>query len=142
MSLAASWTCYNYVHVRYLSPVNSTWSSLLNLNLESLYPQPFHFNTSCLKKKTWQLPKILFYCVMKTCNSNTTKIEISVDMLHAIQLPVQAVCQWLVVGQWFSLVSSTNKTDRHNITEMLLKVVLNTITFTYTSITYIFISDL
>jgi hypothetical protein len=34
-------------------------------------------------------------------------------------------------GWWFSpgiLVSSTNKTDRHNIAEILLKVVLNTIT--------------
>jgi hypothetical protein len=33
-------------------------------------------------------------------------------------------------GWWFSLgtpVSSTNKTDGHDITEMLLKVVLNTI---------------
>jgi hypothetical protein len=40
------------------------------------------------------------------------------------------VCQWLATGLWFSLgtpVSSTNKTDRHNITEILLKVVLNTI---------------
>jgi hypothetical protein len=30
------------------------------------------------------------------------------------------VCQWLVEGQWFSpdtVVSSTNKTDRHEITE-------------------------
>ena len=35
--------------------------------------------------------------------------------------------------QWFSLgnpVSSTNKTDCHDITEILLKVVLNTITLT------------
>jgi hypothetical protein len=35
-----------------------------------------------------------------------------------------------VAGQWFSsgpLVSSTNKTDRHDITEILLKVALNTI---------------
>jgi hypothetical protein len=35
-----------------------------------------------------------------------------------------------VTGQWFSLgtpVSSTNKTDRHDITEILLKVALNTI---------------
>jgi hypothetical protein len=33
-------------------------------------------------------------------------------------------------GRWFSpgtLVSFTNKTDRHNITEILLKVALNTI---------------
>ena len=40
------------------------------------------------------------------------------------------VCQWLVAGRWFSLdtlVSSTNKTDCYNITEILLKVALNTI---------------
>ena len=40
------------------------------------------------------------------------------------------VCQWLAAGQCFSpgtLVSSTNKTDCHNITEILLKVALNTI---------------
>jgi hypothetical protein len=37
------------------------------------------------------------------------------------------VCHWPPTGQWFSPISSTNKTDRHNITEILLKVVLNTI---------------
>ena len=40
------------------------------------------------------------------------------------------VCQWLAAGQWFSpgtSVSSTNKTDCYDITDILLKVVLNTI---------------
>jgi len=48
------------------------------------------------------------------------------------------VCQWLVTDQSFSPgtpVSSTNKTDRHDIAEILLKVALNTInlraTFVY-----------
>ena len=39
-------------------------------------------------------------------------------------------CQWFATGRWFSPgtpVSSTNKTDRHDITEILLKVALNTI---------------
>jgi hypothetical protein len=43
------------------------------------------------------------------------------------------VCQWLTISRWFSLgtpVSSTNKTDRHDIAEILLKVALNTITLT------------
>ena len=44
------------------------------------------------------------------------------------------VCQWLAVGWWFSspstLVSSTNKTDCHDITEILLKVAFNTINLT------------
>jgi hypothetical protein len=40
------------------------------------------------------------------------------------------VCQWIATGRWFSPgtpVSSTNKTDRHDITEILLKVALNTL---------------
>jgi hypothetical protein len=40
------------------------------------------------------------------------------------------VCQGLSTGRWFSPgtpVSSTNKTDRHNIIEILLKVELITI---------------
>jgi len=36
------------------------------------------------------------------------------------------VCQWLATGRWFSPVSSTNKTDRHDKTEILLKVALST----------------
>ena len=40
------------------------------------------------------------------------------------------VCQWLATGWCFfpcPTVSSTNKTDRHDITEILLKVALNTV---------------
>ena len=40
------------------------------------------------------------------------------------------VCQWSAAGRWFSLsppVFSTNKTDRHDIIEILSKVALNTI---------------
>jgi hypothetical protein len=42
-----------------------------------------------------------------------------------------------MAGRWFSLgtpVSSTNKTDRPNITEILLKVALNTTTITLLAI--------
>jgi hypothetical protein len=41
------------------------------------------------------------------------------------------VCQWLAAGRWFSLgtpASTTNKTDCHEIAEILLKVALNTLT--------------
>ena len=43
------------------------------------------------------------------------------------------VCQWLVAGQMFFMgtpVSSTNKTYRSDITEILWKVALNPITLT------------
>jgi hypothetical protein len=42
-------------------------------------------------------------------------------------------CQWLATGLWFSPgtpVYSTNKTDCHDITVVLLKAALNTITHT------------
>jgi len=40
------------------------------------------------------------------------------------------VCQWLATGWWFSPVFTTNKTDGHDKTDILLKVALNTITLT------------
>jgi hypothetical protein len=40
------------------------------------------------------------------------------------------VCQWLATGRWFSPVSATNKTHRHDTTEILSKVALNTIILT------------
>jgi hypothetical protein len=46
------------------------------------------------------------------------------------------VCQWLATSRWFSPgfpISSTNKTDRHDITEILLKVALNAITHNHIS---------
>ena len=64
---------------------------------------------------------------------------ISYDILYGVTsrfsfsstLLCDKVCQWLAASQWFSpgtLVSSINKTDRHDISEILLKVALNTIT--------------
>jgi hypothetical protein len=49
------------------------------------------------------------------------------------------VWQLLATGQWFSRgppVSSTNKTDRHDITELLLEVALNNIKPTNQTISY------
>ena len=62
----------------------------------------------------------------------TTKV-VSSNPVHFEVYSIQHVitfCQWLVTGRWISpgtLVSSTNKYD---ITEILLKVALNTITIT------------
>ena len=50
--------------------------------------------------------------------------------VYLIQHYVVKKIQWLATGRWFSPgtpVSSTNKTDRHDIIKMLLKVALGTI---------------
>ena len=51
-------------------------------------------------------------------------------------------CQCLAAGRWFSPVSSTNKTDRSYITEILLKVALNTIILTLNCLQYQWFYDI
>jgi len=53
------------------------------------------------------------------------------------------VCKWLAASRWISpvtLVSSTYKTDRHNIIEILLKVALSTIALAPFSYIKVFLS--
>ena len=60
-------------------------------------------------------------------------IKKSVEQILLYTTLCDKVCQWLAIGQWFSpgtLVPSINKTDCHDITEILLKPALNTITLT------------
>ena len=55
------------------------------------------------------------------------------QMYNAKTTNSDKVYQWFATCWWFSPgtpISSTNKTDRHNVTEILLKVALNTITIT------------
>jgi hypothetical protein len=65
--------------------------------------------------------------------------------MYLIQHYVLKVCQWLVAGGWvslYTLVSSYNKTDSHNIAEILLKVALNTTSITHLQIfVYILVED-
>jgi len=52
------------------------------------------------------------------------------------------VCQSLATGRWISPgipVSSTNKTGRHDITEILLKVAFNTIKLNQTNLFIMFV---
>ena len=64
----------------------------------------------------------------------STKV-LSFNPLYGVIHPTLSdkVYQWLAVGWWFSpgtQVLSTNKTDHHDVTQILLKVVLNTINLT------------
>ena len=62
-------------------------------------------------------------------SSNRAKGEVYSIQHYAI---MQFVGDLRHAGRWFSPVSSTNQTDRHDITEILLKVALNFITLTLT----------
>jgi hypothetical protein len=55
--------------------------------------------------------------------------------MQSVHITANVVSSNPAQARWFSLdipVSSTNKTDRHGITQILLKVALNTITLTLT----------
>ena len=69
------------------------------------------------------------------CNQCLSPLMLWVWILHRWSVLdttlCNKVCQWRVTGRWFSSctpVSCTNKTDRHDIAQTYLKVVLNTIT--------------
>ena len=97
----------------------------------------------CINWGEWTT-KIKTTCFKRRCvfNSKTEYaiMSLSPPMLWA-RVPLRArgttlcdkVCQWLAAGWLFSPgtpVSSTNKTDRYDITEILMKVALKTITIT------------
>ena len=70
------------------------------------------------------------------CNQCLSPLTLWARISLRRHVPDKTLCdkvyQWLTAGRWFSPgtpVSSTNKTDRHAIAEMLLKMSLNTITF-------------
>jgi len=57
-------------------------------------------------------------------------VPTEVGWVYSIEFIWHQDCQWLTAGEWFSAgtpVSSANKTDGHDITEILLKVALETI---------------
>jgi len=65
---------------------------------------------------------------LEVCLSNPHYLNTTLNYLLDTTL---YMCQRLAAGRWFSpcsLVSCTNKTDRYDITQILLKVALNTIT--------------
>ena len=69
---------------------------------------------------------VIYLCIQ--CRSPLMRVPISIRTRCTTLC--DKVCQWLATCGWFSLgrpVSSTNKTDRHDLTEILLKVALNTI---------------
>jgi hypothetical protein len=83
---------------------------------------------------SWSNSSWIYNYLCNQCPSSLTfwvRILLRSDVLDTTLC--DKVCQWLATGPWFSLgtsVSSTNKTDFHDITEILFKVALNTITIT------------
>jgi hypothetical protein len=77
---------------------------------------------------------VVFYNYLWNLCLSSLMLRVRISIRARCTTLCDKVCQWLVRARWFSsgpLVSSTNKTDCHNITELLLEVALNTIKQTY-----------
>jgi hypothetical protein len=117
--------------------VPSHWYTL-SYNVVSSTP-PFWFWLQILENNSFSgvcILKSFVFCVM-FCRSLHIFLSFSFSccivcpLIYGFWLPLWL--WWHATDQWFSPgtpVSSTNKTDCHNVTEILLKVVLNTITLT------------
>jgi hypothetical protein len=103
--------------------------------------------SNCRKsKKCFLASRFYYYSVQCRYafpqNAFLMDAERSFRINKSIKLKVQKnqkhiFCHWLTTGRWFSSgtpVSSTNKTDCHDQAEILLKVVLNTVTVCFVDI--------
>ena len=91
----------------------------------------YHIHPNCGWAPSW--PWSYGSCIYNyLCNWCLSPLMLLVQLLLKARSTTlcDKVSQWLGAGRWFfpgPPVSSTNKTDRHDITEILLKVALSTI---------------
>jgi len=102
------------------------------------YVVTFYLDLSMIWKMTMRTNcPILIYDKKIIVSWNTLWVRIPLRR-GVLDTPLcDKACQWLTAGRWFSPgtpFSSTNKTDRHDIAEILLKKALNTTTLTLLSL--------
>ena len=128
------------LHNRYtvIDPVSLTiLMILLNSILISLFIRSFQCEEASW---SWSYGSRIYNYLCNQCLSPLTLWVQILPRRGVLDTPLyDKVCQWLMAGQWFSPdstpVSSTNKTDRHDIPEILVKVELNVINLTLKIVT-------
>jgi hypothetical protein len=69
---------------------------------------------------SWSNGSWIYNCLCNQCLS-LLMLWIWISIRERCTSSCDKVCLWLVTGLWFSPVPSTNKTDRHDITESGIK---------------------
>jgi hypothetical protein len=95
-----------------------------NFCILSMYKQTIYCKTWPRSFGSWN-----YNCLCNQCLS-PLMLRVRISIRARCTILCDKVFQWLERGPWFSPglpVSSTNKTDRHDITEILLKVALHII---------------
>jgi hypothetical protein len=118
-----------YVIVIYRIWILDTKQRLLNSHYPTLYLH-VHYNYSENQINIREIDQSDDVCCLMVFNDTFNNIQCLSPLMLWVRISTRArcttlsdkICQWLATGQWFFLgppVSSTNKTDHHNITEML-----------------------
>ena len=101
-----------------------------NLTSPQIFAQFMLFNRGV--SWSWTYGSLVYNYICNQCLSPLTSwVRISLKRSVLDTTLCDKVCRWLATGRWYfpgSPVSTTNKTDRHDIAEILLKVALNIIT--------------
>ena len=103
----------------------------LKCNVWKNLPMAWNFSLVRGSSWTWPYDSWIYNHLCNQCLSPLT-LWVWIPLMASVldTTLCDKVCQWLAAGQGFSPgnpVSSINKTDRHDIAEILLKVALNTI---------------
>ena len=82
-----------------------------------------------MRSLSWSYGSWIYNYLCTRCLS-LLKLGVWIPLMARCTTLCDQVCQWLATGRWFSPGtpgSSTSKTDRHDIAEILLKMALNII---------------
>jgi hypothetical protein len=118
--------CIGSCKSNYHTSTATTVPSIVSMN--------WHCNETLLSSAFWCSTKGTELCSASWCSTKGTPswlmLWVRISISARCTTLCDKVCQWLATGRWFSPgppVSPTNKTDRHDIAEIFLKVALNTI---------------
>ena len=69
---------------------------------------------------SWSYGSWIYIYLCNRCRS-PLMLWVRTQLMSMCTTLCNKVCQWLAAGRWFSLVSSTDKTDHHDITEIFIE---------------------
>ena len=113
-------TCYFFVFFSSLFVIDVVWPIIFTLSSIIIWSKQVysHYKGPSL---LWLYGSWIYKYLCNQCLS-PIKLRVRISLMWGVldTILCDKVCQWLATGQWFSQVSSTNKTDHLDTTKILL----------------------
>ena len=109
--------------------INENLIVMINTKFQPIFISRFYITDRGARLWSWSYGSWIYNYICPQYLSPLT-LWVRISIRARCTTLCDKVCQWLATCRWFSSglpVSPTNKTDRHDITEILLKVALSTI---------------